>query len=197
MSMKWQLLEHNVLYQRFFSLEEYRLEYELFNGGSHRVVREIFERGNAVAVLPYDARNDCLVLIEQFRPGAIHFSDNPWLMELVAGVIDPGEALEDVARRELREEAGCEVGELILVHRYLNSPGGTTESCSLYIGNVDSEGLGGVHGLDEEHEDIKVHVVGRERAISMLEGGRIYNAAAVIGLQWLALHYEELMQRWV
>ncbi|MBN1377980.1 MAG: NUDIX domain-containing protein [Gammaproteobacteria bacterium] len=194
--MNWKLLEHKVLYQRYFRLDEYRLRHDRFDGGTHEVVREIFERGSAVAVLPYDAKRDRVVLIEQFRAGAIHFTDKPWLLELVAGIIEEGESLEQVARRETLEEAGCEVGELLLVHHYLVTPGGSTEACALYVANVDSDGLGGIHGLDEEHEDIKVHVVSRERALDMLDNGRIFNAAAVIGLQWLALNYQELQKRW-
>ena len=196
MSMKWEMLEHNVLYQKYFRIEEYCLEHERFDGGTHKVVREIFERGHAVAVLPYDAKRDRLVLIEQFRPGAIHFSGNPWLFELVAGIIEEGEVLEDVARRETLEEAGCEIGEIIPVYHYLASPGGSTESIVLYVANIDSEGLGGIHGLDDEHEDIKVHVVTREQAMSMMAEGRICNATALIGLQWLALHYQELRKKW-
>jgi ADP-ribose pyrophosphatase len=196
MSMKWELLEHRVLYEQYFRLEEYHLRHDCFDGGTHEVVREIFERGSAVAVLPYDAKRDRLLLIEQFRPGAIHFSDNPWLLELVAGVIEDGESLEEVARRETREEAGCEIGELFPVYHYLVSPGGTTESCALFAASIDSEGLGGLHGVDDEHEDIKVHVVSREQAMEMLDSGRINNGVTLIGLQWLALHYEELRQRW-
>jgi ADP-ribose pyrophosphatase len=197
MSMKWQLLEKNILYKRFFRLDEYVLEHERFEGGTHRITREIFERGNAVAVVPYDAKRDRLVLIEQFRPGAVHFSDNPWLIELVAGVIEEGESHEDVARRELQEEAGCGAGELIRIYDYLVSPGGTTEACTVFVGSVNSDGIGGIHGLDEEHEDIKVHVVEREDALRMMDQGRICNAVTLIGLQWLAIHYQELRERWI
>lgn len=194
--MKWKIIKHETLYKRYFSLEEYRLRYERFGGGEIEAVREIFERGHAVVVLPYDARRDEVVLIEQFRPGAIHFSDNPWLLELVAGVIEPGEEPEDVARREAQEEAGCTLGELLPIHRYLVSPGGTTESAAVYVGNVDSSGVGGLHGLEDEHEDIKVHVVSRVAAMDLMNQGRIINASALIGLQWLAMHYAELRSRW-
>lgn len=196
MAMKWEILKHQTLYKRFFKLDEYRLRYELFAGGEHEVIREIFERGNAAAVLPYDARRDEVVLIEQFRPGAVHFSENPWLLELVAGVIEPGESPEGVARREALEEAGCEVSDLIQIQHYLVSPGGTTESCTLFVGAVDTTNIGGIHGLDEEHEDIKVHVVSRSEALGLLENGQICNAVTVIGLQWLALNYERLQRSW-
>jgi ADP-ribose pyrophosphatase len=195
--MKWELLEKKVLYKRNFRLDEYRLKHQRFGGGTFEVVREVFERGTAVAVLPYDAKRDRLILIEQFRAGAIDFTDNPWLLELVAGIREAGESPEEVARREAREEAGCEIGELLPVHNYLVSPGGSTESCAIFVASIDSEGLGGIHGLDEEHEDIKVHVFEREAALAMLEDGKINNAITLIGLQWLALHHKELRQRWL
>lgn len=196
MSMKWELLEHNVLYEKYFRLEEYCLRHERFDGGTHKITREIFERGNAVAVLPYDAKRDRLILLEQFRTGAINFSDNPWLLELVAGIIEEGETLEEVARRETQEEAGCTIKDLIPALHYLVSPGGTTETVALYVANIDSEGLGGIFGQYEEHEDIKVHVVSREQAMDMIAEGRICNATALIGLQWLALHHLELKKKW-
>lgn len=197
MAMKWEILDHRILYRRYFRLDEYRLRHERYDGGSNEVVREIFERGNAVVVLPYDPVRDEVVLIEQFRPGAIHLEDGPWLLELIAGVIEEGEDPEAVARREAEEEAGCTLGALQHTHRYLVSPGGTTERVDIYAAEVSTEGLGGVHGLDEEHEDIRVHVVKRDEARNLLERGRIQNAAALIGLQWLALHGEALREQWL
>ena len=196
MSMKWEILKHETLFKRFFTLDEYHFRYERFAGGQYDVVRELFERGNAAAVLPYDARRDEVVLIEQFRPGALRFRDNPWLLELVAGVIEAGEEAESVARREALEEAGCELGELQQIHHYLVSPGGTTESCTVFVGDVDAQKQGGIHGLETEQEDIKVHVFSREKAMQLLESGEICNAVTVIGLQWLALHHAELQARW-
>lgn len=196
MSMKWEILKHHTLFQRFFRLDEYQFRHDRFEGGQQEVVREVFERGNAAAVLPYDALRDEVVLIEQFRPGAVRFRENPWLLEVVAGVIETGEESEDVARREALEEAGVELGSLIQTHHYLVSPGGTSESCTVFVGSADTVGVGGFHGLEAEGEDIKVHVLSREKALQLLESGEICNAVTVIALQWLALNYQDLQNRW-
>jgi ADP-ribose pyrophosphatase len=194
--MKWEMLEHKILYQGFFRLDQYTLRYERFAGGSHTVVREVFERGDAVAVLPYDPVRDEVVLVEQFRPGAVRHPGNPWLLELIAGMLDKSQTPEQAVRREALEEAGCELSEVFPVYRYLVSPGGTTEATTLFVGRTDTSGLGGLHGLDDEHEDIKVHVLGSDQAIGLLDAGGIENAVTIIGLQWLALNRARLRQRW-
>ncbi len=194
--MKWETLSHKILYQGFFRLERYELRYDRFAGGSNTVIREIFERGDAVAVLPYDPLRDEIVLVEQFRPGAVRHPGSPWLLELVAGMFDKEQTPEQTARREAHEEAGCELTDLFPVHRYLVSPGGTTEATTLFVGRTNTAGLGGVHGLDEEHEDIKVHVLTAGRALELLRSGKIENASTLIGLQWFALNRDMLRERW-
>lgn len=90
--------------------------------------RELFVRHDAVCVLPYDPQRDRVVLIEQFRVGALGKVDNPWLIELVAGLIDKDEAPDEVARREAVEEAGLELADLWPVTRYFPSPGAATSA---------------------------------------------------------------------
>jgi ADP-ribose diphosphatase len=198
MSSEIEILVKAQRYKGFFEIVSYRFRHRLFAGGwSGEVEREVFERGHAVAVLPYDPVADCVLLLEQFRIGA-HVAGLPsWQTEIVAGIIEEGEAEPEVARREAMEEAGAVIGELIPIHRYLVSPGGASESVSLYCGRVDSRGLGGVHGLPEEHEDIRVEVVSAEAAIAMLNEGRISNAVTIIALQWLALNRERLRRTWL
>ena len=134
--------------------------------------RELFVRHDAVCVLPYDPLRDRVVLIEQFRVGALGKVDNPWLIELVAGLIDKDEAPDQVARREAVEEAGLELGELWPITRYFPSPGGSDERVHLYIGRCDSEGADGVFGLAEEGEDIRVHVWSLQEALRAISDGR-------------------------
>ncbi|AUG98399.1 ADP-ribose diphosphatase [Prodigiosinella confusarubida] len=193
-----EIIARETLYKGFFSLEHYRFRHRMFNGEmSGEVSREIFERGNAVVLLPYDPVRDEVVLIEQIRIAAYDTSPSPWLFELVAGMIEPGESMEDVARRETREEAGLVVGRCNPVLSYLSSPGGTSERLDIMVGEVDSRTADGIHGLAEEHEDIRVHVVSREQSYQWVEEGIIDNAASVIALQWLALHHETLRNEWV
>lgn len=182
-----ELLERRCLHQGFFRLEALHLRHRLFEGSwSREMVREVHCRRDAVGVLLYDVERDAVVLVEQFRAGALEDPVSPWKLELVAGLIEAGESAAEVARREALEEAGCEVGELIELHRYYPSPGACNERVTLLCGLVDSRGLGGVHGLEEEHEDIRVHVLPFARAWELLQAGRLDNAMSLIALHWLA-----------
>ena len=193
MNYKWNLRKHEVLFSKYFQLDEYSLSHELYGGGESDVfTREIFERGSVVALLPYDPDRREVVLIEQFRAGALHDEKSPWLIECVAGVIGEGETTEQVALRESQEEAGCEVNRLHLISQYYVSPGGTTEQCTLYCGIVDTTAVGGIHGLAEENEDIRVEVVDVEAAFQWVREGRIKSSASIIALQWLELNLDAL-----
>ncbi|WP_447045057.1 NUDIX domain-containing protein [Vreelandella sp. H-I2] len=180
------LLKRETLHQGFFRLEALELRHRLFEGGwSAPMRREVHSRFDAVGVLLYDPARDLVVLIEQFRAGAVDDVVSPWKLELVAGLVEDGESLEDVARREAWEEAGCKVAELTKLHTYYPSPGACNEQVTLFCGLVDCQGLGGIHGLDEEHEDIRVHVMPFANAWELLTLGRLDNAMCLIGLQWL------------
>lgn len=192
-----EIIARETLYTGFFSLVRYRFRHRLFNGGmSGEVQREIFERGHAAVLLPYDPVRDEVVLIEQIRIAAFDTSDTPWLLEMVAGMIEVGESDEEVARREADEEAGLAVGRVKRMLSYLASPGGTSERNAVLVGEVDATQASGIHGLVDENEDIRVHVVSREQAYQWVEEGTIDNAASVIALQWLQLHYESLQNEW-
>lgn len=193
-----EIIASDTAYAGFFQLKKYQLRHRLFAGGwSETMSRELFERGHAVVLLPYDPKLDQVVMIEQFRLGALETSNHPWLLELVAGIIEPGETDQDVARREAVEEAGLQVEQIEFICSYLPSAGGCSERISLYIGAVDSSIAGGIHGLDSEHEDIRVHVYSREQALKLLEDGKIDNAASIIGLQWLAMNHQQIREKWL
>ncbi|HCT5532640.1 ADP-ribose diphosphatase [Enterobacter cloacae] len=192
-----EIIARETLYSGFFSMELYRFRHRLFNGEmSGEIRREIFERGHAAVLLPFDPVRDEVVLVEQIRIAAYDVSESPWLLEMVAGMIEEGESVEDVARREALEEAGLIVGRTKPVLSYLASPGGTSERLSIMVGEVDATTADGIHGLADENEDIRVHVVSREQAYQWVEEGKIDNAASVIALQWLQLHYQTLRYEW-
>ncbi|MEY8712176.1 ADP-ribose pyrophosphatase [Mangrovibacter phragmitis] len=192
-----EIIARETVWRGFFSLDVWRFRHRMFNGGmSEEVRREIFERGHAAVLLPYDPVRDEVVIIEQIRIAAFDTSETPWLLEMVAGMIEAGESPEDVVRREAEEEAGLHVKRTRPVLSYLASPGGTSERLSILVGEVDAMTATGVHGLAEENEDIRVHVVSRETAYQLVEEGKIDNAASVIALQWLQLHYQQLRQEW-
>jgi ADP-ribose pyrophosphatase len=191
------VLERRPVYDGYFKIVRYRVRYQRFSGEmGPPLEREVFERGHAVAVLPYDPATDRVVLIEQFRIGALETEGDPWLLEPVAGIIEAGETPQEVARRESREEAGIEPEDLIRACDYFVSPGGATERCLVFIGRVDSTAAGGVFGLEHEGEDIRVHVLGLGDALARIGDGRIRVASTIIALQWLALHRESVRARW-
>lgn len=195
--MDFKIIEKITAYQGFFRISRYRLQHELYGGGwSREMQRECLERGQAVAVLLYDPERDQVVLVEQFRTGALADPEGPWLLEIVAGIVEDGESGEEVARRETLEEAGCTLLDLVPIGRCYVSPGGTSETVTLFCGRVDAKGIGGIHGLADEHEDIRVQVLPRTEALALLDNGHIRSAPPIIALQWLALHSESLRQRW-
>ncbi|MBT2337903.1 MULTISPECIES: NUDIX domain-containing protein [Pseudomonas] len=191
------IVQRDNCYQGFYKLDRVRLRHELFAGGmSREISRELFVRHDAVCVLPYDPQRDEVVLIEQFRVGAMGKTSNPWLVELVAGLIDKDEQPEEVAHREAQEEAGLVFAALWPMTRYFPSPGGSNEFVHLYLGRCDSTGAGGLHGLEEEAEDIRVKTWAFEDALQAVRDGRICNAASIIALQWLALNRDEVRGLW-
>ena len=193
-----ELMDREVVHDGFFRLDRYRLRHRQFAGGMGRLLtREILERGRVAAVLPVDPERDRVVLIEQFRPGAWAADWDPWLLECVAGVLEPGETPEELARREAIEEAGCAITDLVPIATFLTSPGASTETVRLFCGRVDSEGVGGLHGLATEGEDIRVSVMPVDDAVALLDHGRIVNAKTIIALQWIARHYASLKTRWL
>ncbi|MCE2510551.1 MAG: NUDIX domain-containing protein [Alphaproteobacteria bacterium] len=189
--------EKKTVFQGHFRVDTYFLRHEMHEGGwSSEIKREVFERGHAAGLLGYDPDRDEVLLIEQFRIGAYVAGYASWVTEIVAGIIEEGESPEDVVRREVVEEAGLEVGELIPIADYLVSPGGTSETMALFCGRVALENAGGIHGLDHEQEDIRVLAVPRAEAAKQLQERRIKNSMTIIALQWLELNHAALQKRW-
>ena len=192
-----EILAKDIVYDGYFRIDRYRLRHRRHEGGwTGEITREVFERGHVAAVLPYDPERDAVVLIEQFRIGAWAAAKPCWLTEIVAGVIDDGESAEAVARREMEEETGCPVTALEPIGSYLSSPGGTSESVALFVGRVDSRKAGGIHGLPDENEDIKVLARPWSEVEAELKAGLFTTAATLIALQWLALNRDALRRRW-
>ncbi len=196
-----EVLEKQTAFQGYFRVDRYRLRHRLFAGGwGQPMQREIFERGHAVAAVLYDPAQDKMVLIEQFRPGAFvagqepHLTGafTPWLIEIVAGIIDDGETPDAVVRREAMEEAGCHIRHLEPIVPILTTPGGSSETVMLYLGLVDAPQQAGVFGLVEEHEDIRVLIASPDEVWQWMDEGRIVNGPALVGLQWFRIHQQKL-----
>lgn len=189
-----ELIQHDTVFQGYYRMDRYQLRHRRYDGNwSRPITREVLERGHAAAVLPYDPVEDKVILIEQFRAGAYAHGADPWQIEIIAGIIDPNQSAEQVARREALEEAGCELAaELIPIMDYYMSPGAVSEYMSLFCGGCDSKLISGFHGLDEEDEDIRVLAVPLQRALSLLKAGKIRNSPAIIALQWLQLNHAKV-----
>ncbi len=192
-----EVVEKATVYKGRFQVDRYRLRHKLHGGGwSEPFVREVFERGHAAAVLPYDPVLDRVVLIEQFRPGAYAAGLHPWLVEAVAGIIDPGETAEQVVRREAWEEARVELGPVEKVARCMVTPGACSECVDIYVGRVDASNAGGVYGLAHEHENIRVFTLSVDEAEKKLAAQEFTNVVTIVALQWLLLHRMQLRDRW-
>lgn len=191
----FEIEEKKTVYQGFFTLERYRVRHTLYEGGwSQFVYRELFRRGSCVAVLLYDPDQDQVVLIEQFRIGAVLNPERAWLLEIVAGAIEEGETAEQVAYRESIEEAGCQIQALHLISEFYTTPGGASERISLFCGKIDATNVCGVRGLKEEDEDILVRTVSFNEAYTLMERGEIDSAIPIIAIQWLALNKDKIKQ---
>jgi ADP-ribose pyrophosphatase len=192
-----EIIEHRVLFESYFRLESFRLRHRKFAGGwTGEIARELFERGHAAAALLYDPALDRVALVEQFRVGALAAGRRPWVVEIVAGIVEKGETAEDVVRREAVEEAGVEIADLEPIHVMLASPGGTSETCAVFCGRADLSKAGGIHGLLEEGEETRVLAMPAADAFKLMEDGKIENATCLVALQWLALNRDKLRKRW-
>ena len=193
------IIQREDLHRGFFRLERYRLRHKLYRGGwSAEIEREMFERGRTVGILLYDPDRDAVVMVEQFRLAA-HLAGMPaWELEIVAGIVDKdGESEIDLARRETREEAGLAlIGEPIFLHRFMPSTGACTEVIDLFVGRVDAGNAGGIHGLADEHEDIKVVAMRFDEAMRLVRADTIKNGPTLVALYWLAAERERLRRAW-
>lgn len=184
-------------YARFFSVEEIDVSYRRFDGTmSAKVTRAGFVSGDAVTVLPYDAKRDRVLVVEQFRTGPYLRGDpQPWQLEAVAGRIDAGETPKAAALRESQEEAGLSLTEdsLLMVASYYPSPGIMSEYLYSYVALVDlPDGSAGVFGLDGEAEDIRGHLLDFDTFMALVASGEIGNAPTLISAHWLAARRAQL-----
>jgi ADP-ribose pyrophosphatase len=184
-------------FKGFLGLVRYRIRHSLFAGGwSPGITRERIEYLNAAAAILYDALLDKVVMVEQFRIGALEHGRRAWTLEPVGGILSAGEVAEEVVRREAMEESGCEIQELEAIGTYHVSPGTSANRVRLFCGRVDASRASGIHGLAQEGEDTRVAVIDALQAISELFSGRIDTSTAIIGTQWLAMHRTRLRVEW-
>jgi len=196
-----EILGQETVHQGRFPKQVVRFRFRRFDGSMSRTLTwEVWRRGEAAALLPYDPVADRVVLIEQFRLPALLAGLAPRLLEVPAGLLDDDSA-EACARRETEEEAGLAVGRIEQLGLYLLTPGGSDERIHMFAGQVtapptDADGIAGHFGLPEESEDIRVRVFDAADAIAAAFDGRVTNATTAIALAWLGLHRDRLRREW-
>ena len=183
---------------RHLRIDTFGFRHRLFSGEwSAERNYDVLRRGQAVAIVLYDPDRDAVVLVEQFRLPALLAGRSPWQLEAAAGLIDTDETPRAVAVREAHEETGLAViGEPIPIQHYLSSSGNSDEGIFLFCGRVDSTAAGGVHGLSEEHEDIRVVVKTSAEIGTLLDTGAIESGHTLIGLHWFLRHRDRLRWLW-
>lgn len=191
------IFERETSFDGFLKVDKFRLKYRLYDGHwSEHICRELSVRNAAVGVLLFDPIRDEIVLVRQFRIGALKDNISPWLLELVAGMVDKDETLENVAIRETKEESNCEIIELYRICDYFSSPGVSDEKVTLFCGKIDSTNARGIYGLADENEDIEVVTLHYSDVLAAVESGYINNAMSIIAIQWLALNKDKIVDAW-
>ncbi|MCW8086460.1 NUDIX domain-containing protein [Sabulicella glaciei] len=189
--------EDEVAWNGRFPVQRVRFTYRRFDGArSPELVWELWRRGGAVAVLPYDPWTDRICLIEQFRLPALAAGFEPVMTECVAGLLEAGEDPADCARRETAEEAGLETDRLESIGHYMLMQGGCDEHIHLYCGRTRLPDSGANHGLAAEGEDIRTLLLPAEEGFARLDGGAIRNATAALCLFWLRQNRARLREAW-
>jgi ADP-ribose pyrophosphatase len=195
--LKIEVDQRETLFDSFLRVDRLKLRHSLFAGGwSELMTRELILRPRAVGVLLFDPAQQQVVLVRQIRVGMLDEGENPWLLELVAGMVESGEEPIEVAARESLEEANTKPQDLLQICEYYNSPGISNERITLFCGRVDATQAGGIFGLDAEHEDIEVVVLSLADALAKVASGEINNAMSIIALQWLQLNQPMLEESW-
>ena len=195
--MDWEVHQKKLVYDGHFKVTKFELSHEKYSGEKTPTLhRELIARNDAVAVVAYDPETDELVLVEQFRVGAIR-EEQPWLIEIVAGLIEIDESPENVSIREMQEEIGCTPIQLQKIGEFYTSPGGIAEWVRLYIARVSVNDINSNGGVEDEGEDIKILVVPASDAEFMLSTGEVRSAIAIIGLQWFVINKENIRKQWL
>lgn len=190
-----EILKRETLYKGFVHLEKVQLKYRLFDGDQYSAVvdREIVLRKQAAGVLVYNDKEQRFLLIEQFRVGAVDYlSQTPWHLEVVAGLLDGDESPEACLYRESVEETGCEIRDLKHLFTFFPSAGGSNEIFHLYTAQAELPKDGSIFGLEDEGENIKVHLFHYHELDDLFTQHALTNAPVIIALQWLQQHIKQL-----
>ena len=177
-------------FKGFVQVEKVSLRHRLFNQTEYTttIQRELIRRKEAAGVLIYNDQQQKFALIEQFRVGAIDDDVSPWQLEIIAGVLDGDESPESCIRRESVEESGCELNQIRHLFSFYPSAGACDEIFHLYVAQAALPAEGGVFGMPDESENIKLHIIDYSDLCILLQSNRLKNAPVIMALQWLQQH---------
>ena len=178
-------------YLGFFALNQISLKYSQFDGDISELKNRVILMGSeASLILPYDPVLDKVLLVEQFRIGPFCRGDRvPWVFEPVAGIIEVGETPDEAAKREVFEEAGLEVTQLVKMGSGYPNPGEATSYFYNYIAIVDlSEYSPGIYGAKNEGEDIRTHVIDFNTVLNWSVSNKLRVLPLNTMVLWLALN---------
>ena len=178
-------------YLGFFALNQISLKYSQFDGDISELKNRVILMGSeASLILPYDPVLDKVLLVEQFRIGPFCRGDRaPWVFEPVAGIIEVGETPQEAAKREVFEEAGLEVTQLVKMGSGYPNPGEATSYFYNYIAIVDlSEYSPGIYGAKNEGEDIRTHVIDFNTVLNWSVSNKLRVLPLNTMVLWLALN---------
>lgn len=179
------ILETDTVYAGFYQLHRVTVKHDLFAGGTTGpIVREVLHRSDVAAAILYDPATDCVVLVEQYRPGAHLAGVAPWLIDIVAGRIEPGHTPIDTIEREIREETGLTPLAIEPIGTFLTAPHLSSEQVHLFGATVDAAAVAGLHGMAGDHEDIRPVVLSRADAMTLMREHPL-SIWAGVALRWL------------
>ena len=190
-----QTLNIETNHKGFFILNTAEVSYRQYDGTmSPAVNREVFVGTEASIVLPYDPVRDRVLLVEQFRAGPFVRGDKaPWMLEPIAGRVNPGETPEEAAHREGFEETNLTFSDLHTVAKVYASPGCNTEYFNIFLGITDlPDDIVGVSGLESEAEDIRSYLYSFDELMEMTDSYQAANAPLVLAALWLSRHRKRL-----
>ncbi|WP_378186714.1 NUDIX domain-containing protein [Aquimarina sp. W85] len=182
--------KNRVLSSNKYTLREYSFDFlpESSEAWEHHV-REVFDRGDAAAVLLFNKLNRTVILTKQFRYPVYLVNQQNSSMEVCAGMLD-GDSPRQCAIREALEETGYQLSDLESLGAVFTSPGVSTEKIYLFLSEYNEAmkvTSGG--GVKEEHEHINVVELSLEQAIEKVQNGSICDAKTILLLQAAQIKY--------
>jgi len=181
-------------YVNYFGLDEIDIRFRRNDGTmSDCLNRGALVTGQVTIVLPYDPVRDQVLLVEQFRVPVYMIGDPaPWMLEAVAGMIDPGETPEQAAERELLEEAHLTAYRLEPAGKAYSSCGSSTQFSHLFLALADIRTETDSGGLASEGEDIRTVILSFDALMELIDTQQIKDLGLVAVANWLARHRDRL-----